>query len=205
MTFRVPTQVQDAPQTAPCFRFSVPEVSVLFAGSRFLEVPLPTCRELVERFAGHGFNFFVGCAEGVDRSFRRTIAYSPYRHRCFVACAFPQRTSRFHTYGLFATVVVPNGLPPKAALHRRTLWMVKRCSLAVLFPERPGDRSWGKGSRLVFQSSLCHLKPLFVVCSTPPPRSVHYRVLPSKLFGVVEGYWVVPHPVSDGGTCDEEY
>jgi len=187
------------------FRFSVPSHSVLFAGSRFLEVPQRTCQGLIEGFARLGFSFYVGCAQGVDGSFRRALARSPYRDISFVACAFPQRTKPSYSYGLYASVVVPKNLSPKAALHRRTLWMVKRCSMVVLFPECPQDGSWGKGSRLVFQASLYNLKPLFVVSSTPPKNSIHYKVLCSNLFGVVYGFWVVPHPIYDGGACDEEY
>lgn len=205
LTFCVPTHERDGEAGESEVRFSVPELSVLFAGSRFSEVPQTTCGALVEQFARHNFSFLVGCADGVDCSFRRALSGSPYRERCFVACAFHGRRKRARSHGLFASVVVPEGLPPKAALHRRTLWMVKRCSLAVLFPENPHDKSWGKGSRLVFKACLYHLKPLFVVCSALPPSSIHYRVLPSSLFGVVEGSWVVPHPISDGGTCDEEY
>jgi hypothetical protein len=44
-----------------------------------------------------------------------------------------------------------------------------------------------KGSRVVYNACLYHPKPLFVVCSVPPPSSIHYHVLPSSLFGVVEG------------------
>ena len=110
------------------FRFSVPEKSVLFAGSRYLEVPQRTCRDLVQQFANHGFSFLVGCADGVDRSFRRALANSPYKDSCFVACAFPSRVKHSYSYGLFTSVVVPQNLPPKATLHRRTLWLVRRCS-----------------------------------------------------------------------------
>jgi len=203
--FSVPTRDQEGKATEKYFRFSVPDMSVVFAGSRFLEVPQRTCKELISQCARHGFSFYTGCAEGVDRSFRRALANSPYKDRCFVACAFAQRVKYSHSYGLYASVVVPENLTPKAALHRRTLWMVKRCSMAVLFPENPRDKSWGKGSSLVFRASMYHLKPVFVVCSTSPKKSIHYRVVSSNLFEVVEGYWVVPHPISDGGTCDEEY
>ncbi len=196
VTFSVPIKEQECEpnEKEEYFRFSVPEKSVLFAGSRYLEVPRSTCRDLVQQFANHGFSFLVGCADGVDRSFRRALASSPYKDRCFVACAFPNRVNSPYSYGLFASVVVPKNLTPKAALHRRTIWMVKRCSMAVLFPENPLNQSWGKGSSLVFRASRYNLKPVFVVCSNPPESSIHYRVLSSSLFGVVEGYWVVPQP-----------
>ena len=187
------------------FSFSVPQMSVLFAGSRYKVVSQKVCKSLVNALAKRGFSFLVGCANGVDRSFRLAISNSQYHDRCFVACAFPERTKSSYTYGLFASVVVPKNITPKAALHKRTVWMVKRCSMVVLFPEDPEDGSWGKGSKLIFKASLYNLKPMFIVSSTPPPRSIHYRVLKSNLFGVVvDGYWVVPHPIREGGTCDDE-
>jgi len=207
VTFSVPIKRQEGEtnEKEKYFRFAVPEMSVLFAGSRYLEVPQRTCQDLVQQFAEYSFSFLVGCAGGVDRSFRKALAYSPYKDRCFVACAFPHRIKHSYSYGLFASVVVPQNLPPKAALHRRTVWLVRRCSMVVLFPENPFDNTWGKGSRLAFRASMSHLKPAFVVCSFPPKNSIHYRILPSSLFGVVKGYWVIPHPVSDGGTCGEGY
>ena len=51
---------------------------------------------------------------------------------------------------------------------------------------------------------MYHLKPVFVVSRTAPPQSVHYRVAASDLFGVVRGWWVVPHLFEEGGLCDEE-
>ncbi len=91
--------------------------------------------------------------------------------------------------------MVPEGLSPKAALRRRTLWLVKRSCLVVLFPTDPYTGQWGKGSKLVYRSALDQLKPVFVVCPSPPKSSDHRRVIGSCLYGV-EGYWVVP--------CDEE-
>jgi len=206
VTFSIPIKKKEgeAFEQQQYFRFSVPEWSVLFAGSRYLKVSGRVCSELVESFAKLGFGFYIGCANGVDRSFRRAVSESPHKNNCFVACAFPERTKSSYTYGLFASVVVPKNIPPKAALHRRTIWMVKRCSMVVLFPENPIDKSWGKGSRLVFRASMYHLKPVFVVSSTPPPKSIHYRIFPTSLFGVVDGWWVIPHLMEDGGTCDDE-
>ena len=76
--------------------------------------------------------------------------------------------------------------------------------LVVLFPESPFDGVWGPGSHLVFRASMYHLKPVFVVSSKAPKESVHYRLAESDLFGVVRGYWVVPHPIEEGGPCDDE-
>ena len=106
--------------------------------------------------------------------------------------------------GLFASAVVPEGIPPRAPLARRTLWLVKRSSLVVLFPERPADRQWGPGSRLAYRSALYHLKPTFVVASRPPVAPAFCRVAAADLFATVDGYWVVPHTFRDG-LCDDEY
>ena len=113
-----------------------------------------------------------------------------------------QRVGSQDNYGLFSSLVVAEALPAKATLRRRTLYMAKRCSLAVLVPEDPQNGLWGKGSSLLFRSCLYQLKPVFVVCSHPVKESVHYRVLPDNRFGV-SGYWVVPHPIKEGGYIDE--
>ena len=88
----------------------------------------------MEQFARRNFSFLVGCADGVDCSFSRALSCSPYRERCFVACVFSGRRKRARSDGLFASVVVPESLPPMEALHRRTHWMIKRCSLATRHP-----------------------------------------------------------------------
>ena len=186
-------------------QFKVAARSVLFAGSRCGEVDQTICRALIERFRRHGFGFFVGCATGVDAAFRQGLADSECRREeMFVGCAFERRALRCRAQGLFASTVVPEGIPPKAALARRTLWLVKRSSLVVLFPERPSDPQWGPGSRLVFRSSLYHLRPLFVVASQPPAAPAYCRVVASDLFATVRGYRVVPHTFRDG-FCDDEY
>ncbi len=187
------------------FRFSVSGHMVLVAGSRHLEVDGRTCRDLLEGFHLAGFHFFLGCARGVDKSFRKALAESPFREEGFVACAFQSRALRERSRGLYAQLVVPEGLAPAAALRRRTLWMVRRCSLVVLLPESPLNGIWGPGSKLVFRSAMYHLKPVFVVSRKAPKASVHYRVLASDLFGVVRGFWVVPHLLKEGGLCDEEW
>ena len=130
----------------PALRFKVAARSVLFAGSRRGQVEQPVCRALVERFRRHGFGFFVGCATGVDAAFRAALAHSACGpDEVFVGCAFGRRARRCRAEGLFASAVVSEGIPPRAALARRTLWLVKRSSLVVLFPERPADRQWGPG------------------------------------------------------------
>lgn len=121
-----------------------------------------------------------------------------------MVCAFESRTTEKYSFGLYASKVVPDSLTPRAALHRRTVWMVKRCCMVLLFPENPQNNSWGKGSSLAFRTAMYHLKPVFVVASKPPKESIHYRVITADLFNLVSGYWVVPHLYEDGGTCDEE-
>ena len=202
VTFNIPIQ---GSREEEVFRFSVVPRSVLFAGSRYRQVQQELCAELIRELHQEGFSFMVGCAHGVDRSFRQALAQNHYKEQALVACAFARRTHYPYSYGLDAFVVVPPGIPPRAALRRRTLWMVKRCSMVVLFPENPNDHTWGKGSNLVFHSSMYHLKPVFVVSSAPPKSSIHYRIFKTNLFGVVEGYWTVPHPFGDGGMCDDEY
>jgi hypothetical protein len=195
-------QVREAPAGQPLC-FSVQEAGVLLAGSRARQVPQSVCRLLVQGLGRRGFAFLVGCAAGVDRSFRQALSQSRYAESALVGCAFRSRVRALSGYGLSACWVVPPGLSPKAALRRRTLWLVKRCCLAVLFPEDPCTGQWGPGSRLVYRSCLDQLKPLFVVCSAAPHQTEHVRVAGSTLYGV-KGYWVVPHPIEDGGPCDDE-
>jgi len=201
VTFQVPLKEE----AEASFRFSVAGRAVLLAGSRHGSLPLKTCSQILQQFHHLGFRFFVGCASGIDRCFREALSVSPYRKDSVVACAFSGRVRPARSLGLFASVVVPPGLPPKAALRRRTLWMVRRSSLVVLIPEDPTTSCWGPGSRLVFRSSMYHLKPVFVAARNSPPESVHYRLLPAELFGLLRGYWAVPHPFGDGGPCDDEY
>lgn len=184
-------------------RFAVQEAGVLVAGNRNRELPQPVCRDLVEGLGEQGFAFLVGCAPGVDRSFRQALSESRYAESTLVACAFRSRVRALSSYGLASCWVVPPGLSPKAALRRRTLWLVKRCCLAVLFPEDPYSGQWGPGSRLVYRTCLDQLKPLFVASSEAPRETEHVRVAGSTLYGVA-GFWVVPHPIEDGGPCDDE-
>jgi hypothetical protein len=184
-------------------RFSVQEAGVLVAGSRNRELPQEFCQGLVEGLGSQGFAFLVGCAPGVDRSFRQALSASRYAESTLVGCAFRSRVRALSGYGLSSCWVVPPGLTPKAALRRRTLWLVKRCCLAVVFPEDPYSGQWGPGSRLVFRACLDQLKPLFVASSGAPPETDHVRVAGSTLYGVA-GFWVVPHPIEDGGPCDDE-
>ena len=75
-------------------------------------------------------------------------------------------------------------------LPRRTLWLVKRSSLA--------DRQWGPGSRHVFRSSLYHLKPLFAVTSRPP-------VAPASATTSIDGRdRCIPFPADRQGHADAQ-
>ena len=195
-----------APEAAEKKRlvFRVRERAVLFGGSRNGFVDPQLADRLVTALAGSGFSFLVGCATGVDACFRLTLAERPHAaESTFVACAFADRVRSSVSRGLFASVVVPEGLPPAAALRRRTLWMVKRAELVVLFPDDPLTGRWGRGSTLAFRAATEQLKPVFVVSSTAPRKSPVYQVVATRLFDVVDGYWAVPHPVA-AGTCDEE-
>ena len=184
--------------------FRVRERAVLFAGSRNGYVDPELAERLVSALSGSEFSFLVGCAPGIDACFRLTLAErEAWRDSTFVACAFAERVCSSESRGLFASVVVPDGLSPAAALRRRTLWMVKRAEFVVLFPDDPLTGRWGRGSTLVFRAATEQLKPAFVVSSYPPPRSPIYRVVSARLFDVADGYWAVPHPTADG-TCDEE-
>ncbi len=208
VTFTVPLssrQKEGAEAEKKQFRFSVPRRAVVLGGSRNLNLTEALCTDLLRAFSEHSFSFFVGDAQGVDRSFREAIAGTPYKEKAIVACAFSRRKEYSFSKGLLATKVVPENLSPKAALYRRTVWMVKRCCLVLLFPEDPATGRWGKGSRLAFKTAMYNIKPVFVVTTGPPKESVHYLVLPDNLFGIIDGFWVVPHPYGDGGTCDEEW
>lgn len=201
VTFHVPTHSP----TADCLVFRVPARAVLVAGSRHGQLPEALAAALVERLSDQGFGFLVGCAPGIDAAFREAVSRNDHaRETCFIACAFPARVRQSESQGLTASVVVPDGLSAAAALHRRTVWLVKRSVLLILFPDDPATGRWGKGSRLAFRSALLQLKPVYVVTATRPADSPHYRVIPDSLYGITDGYWVVPHP-TERGTCDEEW
>ena len=191
-------------QTAGGIRFSVPQQSVAVAGSRRGTVPAHTASLLVAELSRAGFSFLVGCAPGIDACFRHTLSVSERsREHSFIACAFARRAEAIGQTGLFASVVVPHGVHPKAALRRRTLWMVKRSGFLLLFPDDPATGRWGRGSGLAFRAAVDQLKPVFVVTAKPPAASLSYHLLPASFSRIVDGYWVVPHPVAEG-SCDEE-
>ena len=174
---------------------------VAFAGSRNGTVAESIATAVVEGFHQRGFGFLTGCAPGIDRCFRSAfIANTAVAQRSIIACAFEDRAQRFSVGEVFASVVVPSGLSPAAALHRRTVWMISHCSILVLFTQSPPTGRWGRGSRLAFDTARFHLKPVFLVTSRPPKPSVCESIFASSLFNVLDGYWVIPA----GGIDDTE-
>ena len=71
-----------------------------FAGSRYGAVEQNTCHQLLSSFSRRGFSFLVGCAPGIDESFRTALAGSESRSRCTVHCAFPSRMRAVEPTGL---------------------------------------------------------------------------------------------------------
>ena len=200
VTFQVPTHNTAADRLV----FKIPERAVLVAGSRHGAVARQTAAGLVGHLCEAGFGFLVGCAPGIDACFRQAVSRNEEaRQTSFIACAFANRVRQSEESGLTASVVVPDGLSAAAA-RRRTLWMVKRSVLLILFPDDPQTGHWGKGSRLAFTAALFQLKPVFVVTAKRPADSPHHRIIADSFFGVMDGYWAVPHP-TELGTCDEEW
>lgn len=179
------------------FNFAVNSGSVMFAGSRHLNIPHQVCSLLINAFGSLGLCFMTGCASGVDESFRKALALSEYKDSSIIACAFKRRAERLKD--IYPLYVVPDGLAPRVALAKRTLWMTSRCSLLILFPSEP----MGKGSALAFKSAIYNNKPVFIVSKTKPKESDLYTVLPSNLFGVVDGWWCIPPVYQKTGLCYE--
>lgn len=111
---------------------------VCFAGSRYGSVPEASA--LVSALASQGVSFLVGCAPGVDHSFRQALV--PFASRTTVHCAFPARARQITQSGLKAVCKVGNTPSPAAALHRRTVGMVSDSTSLVLFPVMRTD--WQK-------------------------------------------------------------
>ena len=180
-------------------QFPVRPQVVAFAGSRRGSLPEAVTASLVHAFYALDLTFLTGCATGIDGCFRRVIARRPFEQRSMVACAFESRAKRFVSVGIAAFTVVPDGLSPAAALHRRTVWMVRSCGLLVLFPSDPVFGRWGKGSTLAFRTAVYNLKPVFAATPAAPRPSPLYRIFPASLFGIVSGFWVIP----EGGPDNE--
>jgi hypothetical protein len=179
------------------YSFKIESRALLFAGSRSINVPRQVCNDLISAFGELGFGFMTGCAKGVDESFRKALALSAHKDTSIIACAFRERAKKFKKASpLF---VVPDGLPPRAALAKRTLWLTSRCTLLILFPSEP----IGRGSALAFRSAIHNNKPVFIVTKTKPAESSLYKVMSSNLFGVVDGFWCVPPVYQETGLCYE--
>ena len=163
-----------------------PGHTVCFAGSRYFSANAETASCLVNMLGSLGCQFITGCAQGVDRSFRRVFLNSKYKEKCFVACAFSRRAEQMK--GLSAAKVVPENLPTKIALSKRTVWMVSFSSLVILFPSNP----IGKGSALCLRTALSQGKPVFMVTGKKPDKNESFWCIPSNLFGLIEGFWLVP-------------
>ncbi len=122
VTFHVPTRNTAEDRLV----FKVPERAVLLAGSRHGIVAPQTATRLVAHLCKAGFGLLIGCAPGIDASFRDAVRRNEdARETSFIACAFAGRVGQSEDAGLTAGVVVPDGLSAAASLRRRTLWMVK--------------------------------------------------------------------------------
>ena len=177
-------------------RVPVPTNRVVgFAGSRHGLLAVDLASALVTVLLQRSFRLAVGCANGVDCCIRETIAGSALAQRCTVHCAFPSRVREAEALGLNAVCRVADVSSAAAALHWRTVIMVSECSLLVLFPDDPTTGAWGKGSRLAFNTAIQRHIPVFVVTTIPPLGTGQIQVEAGSLFGVIDGYWVVPQGV----------
>jgi len=166
-----------------------------FAGSRHGRIDEELSSALLSGLSRHGFRFLVGCATGIDCCLRKAAAGSELAKRFTVHCAFPLRIRESEALGLNAVCRVSGGASASAALHWRTVLMVRECSLLVLFPDDPKTGCWGKGSRLAFNTAIqCHI-PVFVVTTIPPLGTRQFRIEAGSLFGIIAGHWVVPQGV----------
>ena len=166
-----------------------------FAGSRRGRVGGEVSLAVLTALVRQGFHFAVGCASGIDLCIRDAVASSGLVKQGTVHCAFPSRVREAQSHGLKAVCRVADISSAAAALHWRTIFMVRECSLLVLFPDDPTTGRWGKGSRLAFNTAIqCHI-PVFVVTTIPPLGTRQCRVKEGSLFGVIDGLWVVPQGV----------
>lgn len=159
-----------------------------FAGSRYRSVPEASA--IVSALSSQGVSFLVGCAQGVDRSFRQALV--DYASYTTVHCAFSARINQIALSGLTALCRVGNAPSPAAALHRRTVGMISECTSLVLFPDNPRTGTWGRGSTLAFRTAVQQHKRVFVVTTVPPLANRHTHIVQASLCGVVSGYLVVP-------------
>ena len=153
VTFSVP---QRAGGGRP-FRFSVEERTVLVAGSRHRSLEPQLCRDVAQGFSRLGFGFFVGCAAGVDQSFRTMLADSPWREDTWVGCAFRSRARTGPASGsgclcgVSARPVARRGALPPYALDGAPLHGGRAVARAAAGP--------GLGSRIPPGAALLHGQP----------------------------------------------
>ena len=112
-----------------------------FAGSR--NGTVAAAYSLVSSLAPQGAQFLVGCAPGVDASFRSALA--GFKESTTVHCAFPSRKRVAEREGFFAVCSTGNAPSPAATLHRRTVGMVAACTHLVLFPTIPPPAPGAEG------------------------------------------------------------
>jgi hypothetical protein len=192
------------PQRSGFHDFNVEPV-VMFAGSRHGLLPRKVSESLVLGLAKEGFSFLTGCAKGIDYSFRLALSKLHMHEVSFVACAFVGRADLRNTFGLPASLVVPEFLPPREALHKRTVYLVNRTSLAIVFPDNPFSNCWGNGSKLVIKECIKSGKPVFVVSDKMLEDSKEYKILPSSLYGIINGYWVLSKIKCQGAAHEHNY
>ena len=161
---------------------------ICFAGSRYGSVP--DASVLVSALAAEGASFLVGCAPGVDQSFRRVLV--PLAFCTTVHCAFSARARDIAQSGLTAVCKVGTAPSSAAALHRRTVSMVSDCTFLIIFPDNPRTGAWGCGSTLAFRTAIQQHKRVFVVTAIPPLSNRQIHVIPGSLCAVVSGYLIVP-------------
>jgi hypothetical protein len=88
-------------------------------------------------------------------------------------------------------LVVPDTVHPRSAPRVRTLYMVDRCDMALVFSDDPKTDLWGKGSTVAINNCIKQDKPAFVITKHRPDKINNYHVLPTCLFGVVKGYFII--------------
>ncbi|MCK4798525.1 MAG: hypothetical protein KAT05_14180, partial [Spirochaetes bacterium] len=81
LSFSIPVK---SGNTKKFFDFTVESRVLLFAGSRYLSVNNQTSSDLINAFGSIGFSFLIGCATGVDESFRKALSCSDYKDRTIV-------------------------------------------------------------------------------------------------------------------------
>lgn len=172
------------------FQSSFTKGVVGFGGSRHGYVQ--EADMLVAALAQRQVSFVVGCASGVDFSFREALV--AFASRTTIYCAFPAQEAKFTAHGFSEFCTIACAVSPAAALHRRTVNMVWACTHLVLFPDNPRTGAWGRGSRLAFNTAIERRKRIFVATSKPLPfvGNGSIRVSCTSLFGVVSGYLVEP-------------